>query len=426
MSEWIKYLLFVLFSMFAYVWITRRFWDIFLVRKQTSLSTVLPWILLCAFQFVAQYFRNGTSLLLTLLNTLLVLLVVFFSYEAKGLETCFLMIFFCIMWGSVELTLYTCFNYFKVDYQSSRPFATISSFILMMAFIHILSLFSSKREKAPVPNHLAFLLVIIPIGTIYVMFVQHFNGNEDFLSISVFVILLLFNILCFNAYLKFNRHLQRERENAVYAEQLSMISQNMEEQKKLMEEFYAQKHDLINELTVLRGSIHQENNEDALQYLDKILNCYHGMGSISSSDNSTVDAIINAKYAAAKKYGISFHLQISVPEELAVTSRDLGVVIGNALDNAITAAKECTSAEKSIHISLGIKKNALVMVMKNPYEHILRQTRSGEFLTTKPEKGNHGYGIRSIRRIADTYHGDVVIDANNGCFVLTVVLNLKD
>lgn len=87
MSEWIKYLLFVLVSVFAYVWITRRFWDIFLVRKQTSLSTVLPWILLCAFQFVAQYFRNGTSLLLTLLNTLLVLLVVFFSYEAKGWET---------------------------------------------------------------------------------------------------------------------------------------------------------------------------------------------------------------------------------------------------------------------------------------------------------------------------------------------------
>lgn len=99
-------------------------------------------------------------------------------------------------------------------------------------------------------NLISSLLIIIPIGTIYVMFVQHFNENDDFLSISVFIILLLFNILCFNAYLKFNRYLQRERENAVYTEQLSMISQNMEEQKKLMEEFYAQKHDLINELTV--------------------------------------------------------------------------------------------------------------------------------------------------------------------------------
>lgn len=426
MSEWIKYLLFVLIAMFAYVWITKRFWDIFLVRKQTSLSTVLPWILLCAFQFVAQYFRNGTSLLLTLLNTLLVLFVVFCSYEAKGLETCFLLLFFCAMWASVEFTLLNFFSTLKIDYQSVRPFATISSLILMMAFTHIVSLFSDKKEKAPIPNHLSFLLIIIPIGTIYIMLVQHFNGSNDFLSISVFIILLLFNILCFNAYIKFNRYFLRERENAVYAQQLSMVSQNMEEQQKLMEEFYAQKHDLINELTALRGSINEGNNADALQYLDKLLDCYHGMGTISSCGNSTVDAIINAKYPTAKRYGISFHLQISVPEELAIASRDLGVVIGNALDNAITAVKECVSSEKSIYISLGIKKNALIVVIKNPYEHPLRRTQSDEFLTTKPEKGKHGYGIRSIRRIAETYHGDVVIDADNGCFVLTIVLNLKE
>lgn len=134
---------------------------------------------------------------------------------------------------------------------------------------------------------------------------------------------------------------------------------------------------------------------------------------------------LNAKCALAREYGISFHLHICVPEELSVAPLDLGVVIGNALDNAITAVKECTYEEKTIQISMGIKKNALVLVIKNPYQHVLSKNRSGELLSTKPEKGKHGYGIRSIRRIAKSYSGDVVIDADHGCFDLTVVLNLN-
>lgn len=52
----------------------------------------------------------------------------------------------------------------------------------------------------------------------------------------------------------------------------------------------------------------------------------------------------------AAEYGIAFCLQLCVPETLAVAPRDLGMVIGNALDNAITAVKECELTEKVISI----------------------------------------------------------------------------
>lgn len=426
MSESMRYLLFVSIAIFAYMWITKRFWDSFLVRKKASFASILPWILLCASQFLAQSLQEGFSLLPTLINTFAILIVVIFSYEPTGLETYFLFAFFCIMWGLVELTLYTLFRFLRIDYPSARPLGTVASLILMMSFTHVISLFSDKKERTSIPNRLAFVLLLVPVGSIYIMLVQFYMVDSYFLSISVFIFLLLFNMIIFDVYTKLSRYFLREKENAVHAEQLFMVSQNMEEQKKLVEEFYEEKHNLINELTALRGSISQDSNEEAIRNLDKILDCYHGMGNISSSGNSTVDAIINAKYAAAKEYGISFHLQICVPEELAIAPRDLGVVIGNALDNAITAVRECASAEKTIRISMGVKKNALIMVMKNPYEHTLRRNRSGEFMSTKPENDRHGYGIRSIRRIAKAYNGDVIIDANNGLFVLTLVLNLKE
>lgn len=427
MFETAKYLLYVSISIFAYLWVTKRFWDSFLERKKNSVSSVLPWLLLCASQFLMQLqiFRHGTSLWLALFNSLFILLVVLFSYQPTGLETYFLFAFFCIMWGSVELSLYSLFRFIDTDYQATRPMATVSSLILMMAFSYLVSLLSNKTEKAPLPSRLAFVLLLVPVGSIYIMIVQYLTGNHYFLSISVFAILILFNMITFDVYTKLSRFFLHEKENAVHEEQLSMLSKNMEEQKKLMDEFYEEKHNLINELTALRVGLSQENKEDAVKNLDQIIDCYHDMGLLSTSGNSTVDAVINAKYATAKEYGIVFRLQLCVPETLAVESRDLGVVIGNALDNAISAVKECELTEKVISISMGVKRNALVMIMKNPYEHTIKKNRSGDIQSTKPEKRKHGYGLRSIRRIAEAYAGDLIIDTENGWFTLTVILNLR-
>lgn len=427
MSELIKYLL-VLIGTFSYIWIIKHFWDNFLVRRSISLPTVFPWIFLGISQFVTQYvvFVHTLSPLAALMNTLVMLLVITFSYEPQGLETFFLFVFFCVMWVLTEFALYSLFSFLGISPQAMKSFATVFTLLFMVSLTHVITLLSNKQKKAPIPNRLALTLLLVPVGSVYIMLVQLLTGNSYLLSISVFFFLLLFNLVIFDVYTRLSRYFLRERENAVHAEQLAMISQNMEEQKKLMETFYEEKHNLINELTALQGSLNGENNEDAVRNLDQILNCYHSMKTVSSSGNSTVDAVINAKYATAKEYGIAFHLQICVPEEMAVAPRDLGVVIGNALDNAVAAVRECTSSEKIIHISMGVKKNALIMVMKNPYEHTLRKNRDGELLSTKPEKDRHGYGIRSIKRIADDYNGDTVIDTDDGCFVLTVVLNLQE
>lgn len=427
MSEFVK-CLFVLIGTFSYMWVVKRFWDNYLVRRSLSLPTVFPWIFLGVSQFVTQYvvFVHTLSPLAALMNTLVMLLVVTFSYEPQGLETFFLFVFFCVMWALTEFALYALFRFLEISQQTMKSFATVFTLLIMVSLTHVITLLSNKQKKAPIPNRLALTLLLVPVGSVYIMLVQLLTGISYLLSISVFFFLLLFNLVIFHVYTRLGLYFLNEEENAVHAKQLSMASQNIEEQKKLMEEFYEEKHNLINELTALRGSISGDNHVDAIRNLDQILNCYHGIGAVSSSGNSTVDAVINAKYATAKEYGIAFRLQICVPEEMPVTPRDLGIVIGNALDNAVTAVRECTAAKKVIHISMGVKKNALVMVMKNPYEHAIIKNREGDFLSTKPEKRRHGYGIRSIRRIAKAYDGDVIIDADNGLFVLTVVLNFNE
>lgn len=55
---------------------------------------------------------------------------------------------------------------------------------------------------------------------------------------------------------------------------------------------------------------------------------------------------------------------------------DIGIALGNALDNAIEAVRDCRQHQKVIEISMGVKKQALVMLIKNPYEHVLKTTEA--------------------------------------------------
>ncbi len=70
-----------------------------------------------------------------------------------------------------------------------------------------------------------------------------------------------------------------------------------------------------------------------------------------------IDALLDTKYSIAKENGIQlFFKKIFIPEELPINQCDLGVVLGNALDNAIEATEKCTGNDKDIEIAMGIKK----------------------------------------------------------------------
>ena len=160
--------------------------------------------------------------------------------------------------------------------------------------------------------------------------------------------------------------------------------------------------------------------------LNKIINNFSNTEKVSNSGNSTVDAIINFKYTTAKEYGINFRLKVFIPNELPIEQSDVGVVLGNAIDNAIEAVRKCKSSKKVIEISMGVKKEAWIIVIKNPYEKEIKRDRNGNILSTKTKEYRRGYGLKSIERIVEKYQGESIIDTENGRFSLTMVLNFGE
>ena len=98
--------------------------------------------------------------------------------------------------------------------------------------------------------------------------------------------------------------------------------------------------------------------------------------------------------------------------------------MGNLLDNAVEAAK--SSNEKKIDFSVNKVNGFDVLTCSNSCED--KPVISGSILkSTKSDAGEHGLGIKSIRRIVKKYDGEFEwqYDDSSKEFIVNIIFNPK-
>lgn len=416
----------------ATLWIVNKYLGIFNKKRQNIMSVSI-WILFAIFQVYVQINSGIASIWTTIISIGLVILISLFGYTNKWkksiLEVCFLY----VVWVLIEIMISFCVNLLPLDENHSVMAGNIISKIIMIIGVYVFSIMWEKTDNNFIPARYYVGLLFVPIGSIYIAVNEFYSINnmkEVLPSMVTFSILLLFNIIILEIYSKISENFIMEKEKAIYTQQINIMAINTEEQKKVMENFHREKHDWINELIALKNEIEYENKDVVLQNIDRIIqNCQFGEA-ISDTGNKCIDALINVKYTTAKEKGIDFILKIFIPEELPINQCDMGIVLGNILDNAIEATEKCNSSAKKIEIIMGIKKEALVLVVKNPLAGSLKRNKDGKLLSTKEDSKRHGYGINSVIKVARKYNGDVIIEEEGGefviTFVITVTMNLEN
>lgn len=410
----------------AAVWIVKRFWGSFFEKRKQNVLSIGIIGIYCVLQMLYQSYKGNINGLLAIINVVLILLIAISGYDCKGKSKYFLLAIFWTVWALLELLVFFTLDFLCMMNENANIMGEVISKILMMVLVYILSMFCAKKRAEFLPNKFYLCLLFIPVGSIYIAISEFYVRADRVSSLVIVSVLLIFNVIIYELYIKMNEVFVYEKENAVYAQQLDIVSGNTVEQKRMMEEFHEEKHNLLNELIVLKDLIGKEKYADAVKNIDEVIANSHSTERVSNTGNSTVDAIINFKYSVASEYGIKFNLKIFIPEEMPIELRDIGVVLGNALDNAIEAVKNCKNKEKKIEITMGVKKEALILVMKNPFENEISRNRIGEIVTNKLDKRRHGYGLKSMKKISEKYQGDVIIDTNDGIFSLTVILNFGE
>ena len=112
---------------------------------------------------------------------------------------------------------------------------------------------------------------------------------------------------------------------------------------------------------------------------------------------------------------------------MVIQSYDIGVILGNALDNAIEACRKLKEKEPEakafIRLSSIQKDRLLIFKIENSFDGKLKRKRqTGLPETDKADKKIHGIGLANIKNTAEKYQGTMGYKTDGRVFILSVMV----
>lgn len=178
-------------------------------------------------------------------------------------------------------------------------------------------------------------------------------------------------------------------------------------------------HDLKHQIAGLRAEMSDDERKKWIDSLEQELESYSPE---LETGNSVLDTLIAGKMmnCRANNIKITCVADGDILEFMHVA--DICTIFGNALDNAIESVTLIDDPEKRlIHLSLSQKKNFILIQINNYCENTITM-KNGYPVTTKADKGNHGFGLKSIRYTVEKYHGTLNFDLKDNWFELKMLI----
>lgn len=138
--------------------------------------------------------------------------------------------------------------------------------------------------------------------------------------------------------------------------------------------------------------------------------------------NNALDVVLTEKSFRCERECVSFSCMLDGSLFDFMAAADIYSLFGNALDNAIEGALGETEDRRFISVKAGRQGRLIFLRVENPCTAQLT-FEDGLPVTTKTDSpGYHGYGVKSIRFLAEKYGGSAKMTLEDGLFLLDVFL----
>lgn len=180
------------------------------------------------------------------------------------------------------------------------------------------------------------------------------------------------------------------------------------------------RHDIRHHVTVLTGLLADGKVEDARDYLSRLSDAAGELKVWQYCQNPVVNSVLSVFHEQALAQGITTDFQVEFPTDPPIDPLELGVVLANALENAINACQKVTAAEKRVCLIFRYFGDRLIFQVTNPYAGTIAFDENGEPVAMRE---GHGNGCRSIAAFSKKYHSTVDYQAENGVFTLCILVD---
>lgn len=137
--------------------------------------------------------------------------------------------------------------------------------------------------------------------------------------------------------------------------------------------------------------------------------------------NKTLDVILTEKHLICKNKGITLECSADGSSMGFLSEMDIYSLFLNALNNAVESADKLQDpARRVIWMKCYSRGSLLFIQVRNEYDEIT--PAEGGYQTTKADRNSHGFGLRSMKLIAEKYGGEMSVQAESGVFRLGFVI----
>lgn len=270
---------------------------------------------------------------------------------------------------------------------------------------------------------IVILLTVVNIS--FVLFLNNVFFNYDLLSEAVHILRILFCVILIFLPFMINRFMRDNTEKEKLEYMLTLNNEQRRNSKENIESINRKCHDLKHQIAMLKENGAQGEFMDVINSLERDVNIYD---TGANTGNKSIDILIKEKGLICDNNGIDFTYLVDGVRLSFIHKVDLYTMLGNALDNAIEATKLLPDGERVIIMNISAKEGITKVIIENSCA-VEPKIIDGLPQTTKLDKYNHGFGVKSIKMIAEKYRGMVDFRVEKGRFVLMILFfsdNLGD
>ena len=273
--------------------------------------------------------------------------------------------------------------------------------------------------------------IIIPCISIFILasvMELSFNAKPEFYDISVKLAVVIslgicvIDLLTYYAYIKLELDALEKMEHEILRHRYEMQKSNIEDIKNLYVDLHKIKHDVKHHMNLLKTLLEKNKIDEARKYLAQYAdhtNLYNK--SRIFSQNIVVNYVINLKAKIMEEKNINFFCHVC-EDIVGIADVDLNILLGNLLDNAIEACEQIEN-KRELSLSMEYKKDYLIIKIKNTFNR--NPSELLENITSKGDKENHGFGLRSVSDIVDKYYGHINKKYENNEVEIVCILDTK-
>ena len=252
------------------------------------------------------------------------------------------------------------------------------------------------------------LMVIMPVILLLLLFSVMFGVK------------LFQDMICWN----------REKSSRIILEkQVSSLQEHMGEMERVYSGIRGMRHDMKNTISLIM-QLAAGKEEELKAYLEELNETMDRLEFRFKTGNTVVDTLLNMKYHEIIRAAPDLQMDVEglqFPEKLFIQSYDIGIILGNALDNAMEACRKLKAKEPDakafIRISSFQKRELFFLKMENSFDGKVVRKPQNEFpVTDKADRENHGIGLANIKSMAEKYQGTMDFKVKDRVFILSVMM----